>query len=186
MTIEKKLEELKKIIPLKFRVWSKAGTNFIVMWYIDARDCQDRLDDIFWLDRQRTYQDVWWKAYCTVSIWDWSKWISRSDVGDPTAISKNKWESSDSFKRACVNWGLGRFLYTMPKIMISESEEKANKRKITEFVKKKFQKELKEWAIQYWLDLESKSKYNSTDDETTELPDVNMDDATSGFNSPTK
>lgn len=181
MNINDKLKELKKIIPIKFRVWSKAGSNFIVMWYIDARDCQDRLDELFWTDRQRTYHDVWWKAYCTVSIWDWTKWISRSDVWDPTAISKNKWEASDSFKRACVNWGLGRFLYTMPKIMISESEEKANKYNITTFVKKKFKNELTERSNKYWLDLDKKSEYSSSDDENTELPDINMEDATDGF-----
>ena len=32
-----------------------------------------------------------------------------------------------------------------------------------------------------WLDLDKKSEYSSSDDENTELPDINMEDATDGF-----
>ena len=34
------------------------------------------------------------------------------------SIEKEKGESSDSFKRACFNWGIGRELYTSPKTKI--------------------------------------------------------------------
>ena len=183
MDIRKQIEELKKIVPVKFRLWAKAWSNYIVMPYIDARDCQDRLDELFWLDWSRSYKDIAWKAYCAVSIWDGSKWISREDVWEPTSISKNKGEASDSFKRACVNWWLWRFLYTMPKIMITHAEWEANKYNITWYVKKKFREELALWAKEYWLDLEKKSKYQSSDDDNSEEKDININDATSGFTS---
>ena len=68
----------------------------------------------------------WKKAYtrdnqnCTVSIWDPDKeqWISKEDVGTESNTEAEKGLASDSFKRACVNWGIGRELYTTPFIWI--------------------------------------------------------------------
>ena len=58
--------------------------------------------------------------YCTVSIWDSEKktWISKQDVGTTGDFEKEKSAASDSFKRACVNLGIGRELYTAPFIFI--------------------------------------------------------------------
>lgn len=46
-------------------------------------------------------------ANCTVSIWDDSKkqWISKEDTGTESNTEKEKGLASDSFKRACFNWG---------------------------------------------------------------------------------
>lgn len=51
----------------------------------------------------------------TIDRWVW-KWDCgvESDFGD-----KQKGEASDSFKRAGFNWGIGRELYTAPKIYIN-------------------------------------------------------------------
>jgi hypothetical protein len=38
--------------------------------------------------------------------------VFKSDCGTESNTEKEKGESSDSFKRACVNWGIGRELYT--------------------------------------------------------------------------
>ena len=60
-------------------------------------------------------------ANCTVSIWDKDKeqWISKEDTGTESFTEKEKGLASDSFKRACFNWGIGRELYTAPFIWIS-------------------------------------------------------------------
>lgn len=60
-------------------------------------------------------------ANCTVSIWDFEKnqWISREDTGTESNTEAEKGLASDSFKRACVNWGIGRELYSAPFIWIS-------------------------------------------------------------------
>ena len=48
-------------------------------------------------------------------------WVWKSDAGEPSNTSAQKGEASDSFKRACFNWGIGRELYTAPFIWIPES-----------------------------------------------------------------
>lgn len=59
-------------------------------------------------------------ANCIVSIWDDKKqqWISKEDTGTESNTESEKGLASDSFKRACVNWGIGRELYTAPFIWI--------------------------------------------------------------------
>jgi hypothetical protein len=46
------------------------------------------------------------------------KWVWKSDCGVESNTEKEKGESSDSFKRACTNFSLGRELYTSPFIWI--------------------------------------------------------------------
>ena len=60
-------------------------------------------------------------ANCIVSIWDDEKgqWISKEDTGTESKTEAEKGLASDSFKRACVNWGIGRELYSSPFIWIS-------------------------------------------------------------------
>lgn len=59
-------------------------------------------------------------ANCTVSIWDAEKnqWIDKEDTGTESNTEAEKGLASDSFKRACTNWGIGRELYTAPFIWI--------------------------------------------------------------------
>lgn len=58
---------------------------------------------------------------CIVSIWDKEKrqWISKEDTGSESNTEKEKGLASDSFKRACFNWGIGRELYTAPFIWVT-------------------------------------------------------------------
>ena len=58
--------------------------------------------------------------YCTVEVWDNKKeqWVAKQDVGTMGYAEKEKGQASDSFKRACFNWGIGRELYTAPFIWI--------------------------------------------------------------------
>lgn len=48
-------------------------------------------------------------------------WVAKSDGGDDDyTMEKVKAECSDSMKRACFQWGIGRSLYTAPKIRIPD------------------------------------------------------------------
>lgn len=95
-----------------------------LLLYKDARVDQKILDEMFtpfgW---QRTHQEIDGKLYCTVSVWDDSRrqWISKQDVGTASYSDKEKGQASDSFKRACFNWGIGRELYTAPDIWVPAS-----------------------------------------------------------------
>ena len=63
-------------------------------------------------------------ANCIVSIWDDKNkmWVSKEDTGTESNTEKEKGLASDSFKRACFNWGIGRELYTAPFIWISNKD----------------------------------------------------------------
>lgn len=50
-----------------------------------------------------------------------NEWIWKSDIGSSTEIESEKGYASDSFKRACFNWGIGRELYTAPRIWVQSN-----------------------------------------------------------------
>lgn len=58
--------------------------------------------------------------YCTVEVLDRESgtWVAKQDVGAAGSAEKEKSRASDSFKRACFNWGIGRELYTAPFIWV--------------------------------------------------------------------
>ena len=93
-----------------------------ILLFKDARVDQKILDETFtpfgW---RRTHQSIDGNLYCMVEIWDKEKqqWIAKQDVGTVSYSEKEKGQASDSFKRACFNWGIGRELYTAPFIWVS-------------------------------------------------------------------
>lgn len=98
---------------------SEKGCSLLL--YKDARVDQNMLDEaVGCLNWQRSHQIIEGNLYCTVSIWDDAKgqWVSKQDVGTESYTEKEKGQASDSFKRACFNWGIGRELYTAPFIWI--------------------------------------------------------------------
>lgn len=106
-----------------------------MLLYKDSRVDMDLLDETVgaenW-ERLHTRDN----ANCTVSIWDTDKkmWISKEDTGTESNTEKEKGLASDSFKRACVNWGIGRELYTAPFIYVEGDVNtlKKDKYKVTE------------------------------------------------------
>lgn len=92
-----------------------------LLLYKDARVDQRILDETFgafgW---KRSHQCIDGNLYCTVEIFDKEsgEWVSKQDVGTTGYTEKEKSQASDSFKRACFNWGIGRELYTAPFIWI--------------------------------------------------------------------
>lgn len=104
------------------------GASFLL--YKDAR-CDMRILDetVGSVNWKRSHQGVNDNMFCTVSIYDEVKkeWISKQDCGIESSKSDGtenykKGEASDSFKRACFNWGIGRELYTSPFIWIKPNE----------------------------------------------------------------
>ena len=91
-----------------------------LLLYKDARVDQNILDEtVGSMNWQRKHcRD---NANCIVSIWDESKkqWIEKEDTGTESFTEKEKGLASDSFKRACFNWGIGRELFSAPFIWIS-------------------------------------------------------------------
>ena len=92
-----------------------------LLLYKDARADMDLLDEtVGAMNWTRKHELVGDNLYCTVSIYDEDKqtWISKQDVGTESFTEAVKGRASDSFKRACTNFGIGRELYTAPFIWI--------------------------------------------------------------------
>ena len=90
-----------------------------LLLYKDARVDMNILDEtVGSMNWQKKYLRD--NANCIVSIWDSEKnqWIEKEDTGTESFTEAEKGLASDSFKRACFNWGIGRELYTAPSIFI--------------------------------------------------------------------
>lgn len=97
------------------RIATVKQNGLSILLYKDARCDQNILDETvgaFNWQRRHTRDN----ANCIVSIWDESKkqWIEKEDTGTESYTEREKGLASDSFKRACFNWGIGRELYTAP------------------------------------------------------------------------
>ena len=104
---------------IECRVAQAKDTGVSLLLYKDARCDMNILDEtVKPMNWQRHHSRD--NANCTVSIWDESKgqWISKEDTGTESNTEAEKGLASDSFKRACFNWGIGRELYTAPFIWI--------------------------------------------------------------------
>ena len=102
-----------------------------VLLYKDARVDMNILDETVGPERwQRAHEVIDGNLYCQVGIWvdrredGYGEWVWKQDVGTESYTEKEKGQASDSFKRACFNWGIGRELYTAPFIWIGA--EKVN------------------------------------------------------------
>lgn len=103
-----------------------------LLLYKDARVDQNILDEtVGVMNWQRKHSRD--NANCIVSIWDSNKgmWIEKEDTGTESNTEAEKGLASDSFKRACFNWGIGRELYTAPFIWISKDNAQINENKTT-------------------------------------------------------
>jgi hypothetical protein len=118
------LEDLKKELPYKWRVQSTKFGKTTCVAYIDARDCMDILDEVCGPEK---WQSIFYEAngllFCKVGILcdtgkepsqPYTEWVWKSDTGSESKVEKDKGHVSDAFKRACVEWGIGRFLYRLP------------------------------------------------------------------------
>lgn len=116
MTHQEILAALAAPMPFHWRIGpvNKDKLTAQCLAYIDARDAAARLNEILGLDWMCDYKQVGEVMYCGVGIKFDGDWRMRWDAGTESNTEAEKGEASDSFKRACVKWGLGAFLYDMP------------------------------------------------------------------------
>ena len=116
---------------IECRVSSVNEKGLSLLLYKDARVDQKILDETFgafgW---KRSHQCIDGNLYCTVEILDrqTGEWIAKQDVGTTGYTEKEKSQASDSFKRACFNWGIGRELYSAPFIWVPASKVQVQKK----------------------------------------------------------
>ena len=109
---------------IEVRVQSVKQNGLVLLLYKNARCDMNILDETVGAENwQREHYECKGNLFCKVGILvadgdTISRWVWKSDCGVESNTEAQKGEASDSFKRACFNWGLGRELYTSPFIWI--------------------------------------------------------------------
>ena len=118
---------------IECRIGSVSKNGFTMLLYKDARCDMNILDEtVGEFNWQRDHKEIKGVVYCGVGIngrgqSTHDEWVWKWDAGAESYTEKEKGEASDSFKRACVNWGIGRELYTAPLIYIRAKTEPQGK-----------------------------------------------------------
>ena len=115
---------------IECRVQSVKQNGLVLLLYKDARVDMNILDETVGSENwQREHYECKGNLFCRVGIFfgghslevkpdgiygDQGKWVWKADCGTESNTEAQKGEASDSFKRACFNWGIGRELYTAP------------------------------------------------------------------------
>lgn len=121
-------------IECRVQIIKENGVSLLL--YKDARCDMKILDEtVGSYDWQRDHKELKGNIYCGVGIrrHDTDEWVWKWDAGAESNTEAIKGEASDSFKRACFNWGIGRELYTSPFIWIPSAKcriERNNKGKL--------------------------------------------------------
>ena len=90
------------------------GTSAMVLAYINARQVQDRLNEVMGSNWQCKHEVFGSKTICHLGLFLDDKWVWRSDGAGDTQVEADKGAISDSLKRAAVSFGIGRHLYDFP------------------------------------------------------------------------
>ena len=142
--------EFRKLRPeeIDLRVGTVTPQGVSLLCYKDARVDMQILDETVGPENwQREHYECKGNLFCRVGIRTFithkngtveKEWVWKADCGTESQTEKEKGESSDSFKRACVVWGIGRELYTSPFIWIPLTKEYYDNGRLT----KKAQREI--------------------------------------------
>lgn len=118
---------------IECRVQSVKQNGLVLLLYKNARCDMNILDETVGAENwQREHYECKGNLFCRVGIrikpaiemsqnsvsLTNDNWVWKSDCGTESNTEAQKGEASDSFKRACFNWGIGRELYTAPFIWI--------------------------------------------------------------------
>jgi hypothetical protein len=138
MELTKEVKDaLADLFPVEEVFWKPQavkGSRAMAIAYIDARAVMDRLDDVVgpgeWSDSYRVLNLVAGRMVeveCTLTVCG----VSKADVGVGTpSFSADAGENllkgaySDALKRAAVKFGIGRYLYSLPKQWVDWDEGK--------------------------------------------------------------
>lgn len=115
---------------IEVRVQSVKSNGLVLLLYKNARVDMNILDETVGAENwQREHYECKGNLFCRVGIntnYAYAdkpeKWVFKSDCGTESNTEAQKGEASDSFKRACFNWGIGRELYTSPFLWVKAED----------------------------------------------------------------
>ena len=126
------LSQVAKELTRPFEVWqvevkpgaiTKDKTRALALAYADLRAYQDRLDEVVGLEGWSVeYRQIGNSAMvCRLTIMG----HTREDVGEPSEDGSNPATEAlaQAFKRACSAFGLGRYLYSLPRLWFDYDEQ---------------------------------------------------------------
>jgi hypothetical protein len=132
--IQELVKNLSKEVPFKWRVQgrNKAKDKVQITAYIDARQVQDILDQYCEHGWSNSFYEIAGGIFCKLIIHGpIGETYIRSDAGSRIESDSTdqmfdqgfKAAASDAFKRAAVQFGVGRFLYDQPKMWLPCNEK---------------------------------------------------------------
>lgn len=99
-----------------------AGVELLL--YKDSRCDMRILDETVGAENwQNEFYECKGTLFCKVGIRidrgdQFCEWVWKDNAGAPSNMEAAKGEASDALKRACFTWGIGRELYTAPRIFV--------------------------------------------------------------------
>ena len=125
-------------IECRVNIINQKGLSLLL--YKTARTDMTILDEVYGSNWSCEYREIKGNLFCGISVKTKEEWVTRWDCGVESREDGNgnekKGEASDSFKRAGTKWGIGRELYTAPKLIwigASDYEGKEVKGKLTTY-----------------------------------------------------
>lgn len=109
---------------IEVRVSRVLNAGVELLLYKDARCDMRILDETVGAENwQNEFYDCKGTLFCKVGILisrgeQFQEWVWKDNAGAPSNMEAQKGEASDAFKRACFCWGIGRELYTAPRIFV--------------------------------------------------------------------
>lgn len=141
--LDKVLANLRAPFPARKILWrvgarTPDGKQGQAIPYLDARDIQDRLDEVVGPQNWKSsFVDLREGVRCLLSIKCGTEWVAKEDAASQASVSERDVNSmnrrrdlalreahSDAFFRAAVAWGIGRYLfaYDAPWAELSEAQ----------------------------------------------------------------
>ena len=104
---------------IEVRVSRVTNAGVELLLYKTSRTDMDILDETvgpeFW---QTDYKEFKGTLFGGIGIWCDGQWVWKWNAGAPSNMEAQKGEASDAMKRAGFTWGIGRELYTAPRIFV--------------------------------------------------------------------
>lgn len=130
----------------RLQITNKEKTRGLAVPYVTNRAIQNRLDDVVGADHWYNKYKPWHRftvkvrsdrnasefeereiisQLCGIAIYFESckEWITKWDGAEDTDIEQVKGGLSDSMKRAAVQWGIGRILYSMDPVWVNVEQK---------------------------------------------------------------
>lgn len=96
---------------------TSAGVELLL--YKTSRTDMDILDETVGPENWTCdFYEIKGTLFCKIGIRTDNGWVYKSNAGTPSNMEAQKGEASDALKRAGFTWGIGRCLYTAPRIFV--------------------------------------------------------------------